>query len=109
MNSLAKTESEQEKHLHHSGMGANPSAVCYAKVADSDNILRLPEVIQKTGLGKSTIYRRIRLKTFPSQVDLGGDRLIIRRNELWEVGWMDGESDGSCEAGLAGDEAGLFE
>lgn len=34
--------------------------------------LRLPEVRRETGLGRSTIYRRMKEGTFPPQVDLGG-------------------------------------
>lgn len=35
-------------------------------------LLRLAEVIERVGLGKSAIYTRIRAKAFPGQVDLGG-------------------------------------
>lgn len=35
-------------------------------------LLRLGEVIERVGLGKSAIYTRIRAKAFPRQVDLGG-------------------------------------
>lgn len=35
-------------------------------------LLRLAEVIERVGLGKSAIYTRIRAKAFPRQVDLGG-------------------------------------
>jgi len=34
-------------------------------------ILRLPEVVRKTGLCKSTIYQRLRKKAFPCPVVLG--------------------------------------
>ena len=37
------------------------------------------------------------------------DWLIIARNEFWQVGGVDGESDGSGDAGLSCDEAGFFE
>lgn len=36
-----------------------------------ERILRLPEVIRKTGLGSSTIYRRIAAGTFPKPKELG--------------------------------------
>lgn len=35
-------------------------------------LLRLPEVIERCALGKSAIYARIRARTFPAPVDLGG-------------------------------------
>ena len=45
------------------------------------NILRLPDVISRTGLARSTIYLRIKEGTFPKPISLG-DRA---------VGWL--ESD----------------
>ncbi len=36
-----------------------------------DKILRLPEVIKQTGLGKATIYRKIARNEFPRPVRLG--------------------------------------
>lgn len=44
-------------------------------------ILRLPEVKQRTGLSRSTIYLRIANGEFPSSVSLGGRA----------VGWVDSE------------------
>jgi len=35
-------------------------------------ILRLPDVMAKTGLSRSSIYERVHKGTFPSQVSLGG-------------------------------------
>ncbi len=36
------------------------------------SILRLPAVMARTGLSRSTIYSRIKQGTFPRQVSLGG-------------------------------------
>jgi prophage regulatory protein len=33
-----------------------------------DRILRLPAVLERTGLSRSTLYRKIKAGTFPSQV-----------------------------------------
>ena len=33
--------------------------------------MRLPEVIDRTGLARSTIYRRMASQTFPRQIPLG--------------------------------------
>jgi len=44
-------------------------------------IVRLPEVMQHTGLARSTIYKMIAAKTFPNQIPLGTK----------SVGWL--ESD----------------
>jgi len=44
-------------------------------------IMRLKEVIEKTGLSRSTIYKFISENKFPKQVDLGAR----------SVGWVDTE------------------
>ncbi|TVO63488.1 AlpA family phage regulatory protein [Denitromonas ohlonensis] len=45
-------------------------------------ILRLPEVLRLTGLGRSSCYRFIAQGRFPRQVELGGGRA---------VGWIESE------------------
>lgn len=40
-------------------------------MTQSIRMLRLPEVIQKTGLSRSQIYRLIDIGSFPGQVHLG--------------------------------------
>ena len=47
--------------------------------APSPKILRLPAVMERVGLCRTTIYRRVRAGTFPAPVDLG--------NGL--IGWTD--------------------
>jgi prophage regulatory protein len=44
-------------------------------------ILRLKEVINKTGLARSTIYKYLDAGTFPKPIPLGGR----------SVGWLDSE------------------
>jgi len=46
-------------------------------------ILRLKEVIRKTGLSQSTIYRYLQLGIFPAQIQIG----------LRSVGWRDCDID----------------
>jgi len=46
-------------------------------------IIRLPEVIQRTGLSRSTIYMRISNQSFPDSINLGGRA----------VGWIENEVD----------------
>ena len=46
-------------------------------------ILRLPEVKQRTGLSRSSIYLRITNKEFPSPISLGGR----------SVGWLEDDID----------------
>jgi prophage regulatory protein len=45
-------------------------------------ILRLPAVLECTGLSRSTVYARAALGTFPKPISLGGGRA---------VGWLDSE------------------
>lgn len=47
-------------------------------VKQDDEIITIDEVIAKTSLGKTTIYRQMKAGTFPKQVNLGGQR----------VGWL---------------------
>lgn len=49
----------------------------------SHKVLRLPQVINKTGLSRSSIYLRISKGEFPKSVSLG-DRA---------VGWLENEID----------------
>lgn len=44
-------------------------------------IMRLKEVVEKTGLAKSTIYNQISQGSFPKQIELGAR----------SVGWVDNE------------------
>ena len=37
----------------------------------TDRILRLPEVIEKTGISRSSIYEQMQLGLFPKQLRLG--------------------------------------
>lgn len=46
-------------------------------------ILRLKKVIEKTGLARSTIYKKIALGEFPPQISLGGKA----------VGWLKSDVD----------------
>lgn len=51
-------------------------------------MLRLPEVLNRTGLSRSTLYLRINEGTFPKPVPLGGRA----------VGWPADEVDGWVES-----------
>jgi prophage regulatory protein len=50
---------------------------------DTNRILRLPNVIDRTGLSRSTIYLRISTGGFPAPIALGGRA----------VGWLESEVD----------------
>ena len=51
--------------------------------SSSINILRLPKLMQKVGLGRSSIYLRVKNHTFPAPITLGGRA----------VGWLESEID----------------
>ncbi len=38
---------------------------------DPDKMLRPPEVMERTGLSRTTLWRRVRAGTFPAPVELG--------------------------------------
>jgi prophage regulatory protein len=60
------------------------TAVSAPDAMDSSAVefLRLPSVIRRTGLGRSTIYRMVAKQTFPSPVRLGGRAVGWRRSDL---------------------------
>ena len=53
----------------------------------TNRILRLPEVIEKVGLSRSSIYSRIHEGRFPSPVSLGGRAVGWLSSEL--EAWID--------------------
>ena len=55
------------------------------------DILRLPKVTEKTGLAKSTIYKKIALEEFPSPSSLGAKA----------VGWLQSDVDKWIELQIA--------
>lgn len=54
-----------------------------AHVSPSPRILRLPSVIARTGLSRSTIYEHISNGNFPEQISLSAH----------SVGWIENEVD----------------
>ena len=47
-----------------------------------ERLIALPEVVRKTGMGRSTIYRRIGERSFPAGVDLGGGMVRWKLSEI---------------------------
>jgi len=56
-------------------------------------IWRLPEVMGRTGLSRSTIYELIRQDRFPSQINLGPRAVGWVANEIAD--WIDARIDES--------------
>lgn len=55
-------------------------------ISSSDRILRLPTVVERTGLSRATIYRKILLGTFPRQIQISIRCSGWRESEINE--WM---------------------
>ena len=49
--------------------------------------LRLPEVLEMTGMGKTFIYDRMKEGTFPKQIHLGARTIVWNEREV--VQWME--------------------
>jgi len=50
-------------------------------------LMRLPDVLSVTGLGKSSLYKKIKEGTFPSPVSLGARAVAFKSNEVEE--WIE--------------------
>ena len=50
-------------------------------------LLRLPEVMQMTGLSRTTIYRLMRIHLFPDRVLIGARAVAWRETDI--LGWME--------------------
>lgn len=51
-----------------------------------ERLLRLQDVLARTGLSKSTIYRMVGAQTFPKPVKVGGKTVRWRESDI--DGWM---------------------
>lgn len=51
-----------------------------------ENLIRLPEVIKRTGISKTTIYELINEKRFPPQVKIGARAIAFIESEIDE--WL---------------------
>ena len=51
-------------------------------------LIRLPEVLQLTGISRATIYRWIGMGTFPPPVNPGDSRMIAWKSDVIEA-WVE--------------------
>lgn len=51
-------------------------------IDSSDRIIRLKEVLQKTGLTRSTLYRKVAARTFPRQIAISTRCMGWRQSDL---------------------------
>ena len=64
--------------MHHVGT----DAIASEQGNPSSDLLRMPAVVQRTGLGRSTIYRLMASKQFPLPVRLASRAIGWRRADL---------------------------
>lgn len=64
----------------------------------TDSFLRLPHVCARVGLGKSTIWARIKEGTFPAPVNLGGRAVAWSEREVTD--WMQARIAATREGGI---------
>lgn len=61
-----------------------------------DRILRCHDVLETTGLSRSTIYRMMERDEFPKPTKLGVRAIGWRQSAV--IGWIDERYDGSLDA-----------
>lgn len=59
------------------------------KHVDPPRFIRLPQVVEMTGLGKTTIQRWINHGAFPKQIQIGGKSVVWNERDVF--GWMNAE------------------
>jgi prophage regulatory protein len=62
---------------------------------DTDRILRLPELVRRSGLSRATLYRRMACGDFPALQSLGGQSRGLRESIF--LSWMAGAGKGGAE------------
>ena len=56
------------------------------KQVDPPRFIRLPQVIELTGMGKTFMYSRISDGTFPKQIQLGSRSVVWNERDV--IAWM---------------------
>ena len=57
------------------------------KQVDPPRFIRLPQVVEMTGMGKTFIYDHMNDGTFPKQIQLGGKSVVWNEQEV--IKWME--------------------
>ena len=60
--------------------------------------IRLPEVISRTGYGRTSIYRKMKDGTFPKCLKLGGPPADQKKFDCRAIAWIEYEVDQWIEA-----------
>lgn len=56
------------------------------RVDSTDRFMRLDEVLHTTGLGRNTVYRRMREGTFPKSIKIGPNSVAWLESDI--LRWM---------------------
>ena len=59
------------------------------KQVDPPRFIRLPQVVEMTGMGKTFIYARISDGTFPKQIQLGSRSVVWNERDV--IDWMNAQ------------------
>ena len=65
----------------------------HKKLTPQKRFIRLPEVLSRTGYGRTTIYRKMEEGTFPRSVKLGGPPIDPNVFDSRAVAWIEDEVD----------------
>lgn len=63
--------------------------LCRHIMERAERFLKIDDVVARSGLAKTSIYRRIRSGQFPKSINLGGRRVVWLESELNE--WMNAQ------------------
>jgi prophage regulatory protein len=96
-----KSKSEKGVTFHQSNAQKAPATKAGAVLDYGEHLLRLRDVKEKTGLGSSTIYRRIADGTFPVPRSLGPNTVRWLQSEI--DAWI--RSLPSSQGGTTADDA----
>lgn len=60
-------------------------------IAQTERFIKLPEVMNKTGLSRSTIYRNMKAGDFPKSIQLNQQNIVWLESEV--NAWMKAQID----------------
>ena len=61
------------------------------KQSPQKRLIRLPEVLSRTGYGRTTIYRKMEDRSFPRSVKLGGPPIDPNVFDSRAIAWIEDE------------------
>ena len=61
------------------------------KLDIKERFLRIPEIVQRTGMSKATVYNRINQGLFPKQIPIGANLVVWLESDVQK--WMQEQID----------------